>query len=200
MNNNEMYEGLELQLWYVPLLTFKEKQYDILKNSIGAGRLTQFVKYRCPCNIAFDEADHKHRYPLITEYETFKRASINGMIFDLTYNTKNNGQYDKLIVYYSGNNKDKSLGYVLFNTQTKKSTHRFLIDDLPDAIPQMLHRDFNLMLNSVIYNHYIAKSKSIKDMMQNKIKLVNLVNITDYHNMIQEYNDRLYIGYPNSES
>lgn len=187
-------DKLEFSLLYLDISPFQEKQFMILRNTLLNSRLGKYMKFLNYGSISFDENDTKHQFPKVTYLDSFKRGKTHCMVFDLYYNSNNNGKYDKLIIYTTMTTRDGYYGYVFYNSKEGKSSHRFMLDFLADAVATSLNRDFNLMLNTVIVDWYLNKAQSIEAAKTDNT--VHVPNIIDYENMKQEYHNRMLIGFP----
>ena len=151
------YENLKFNFFYLPISNFKEKHYLILQKTIGNSHLCDFMKFKCPAKITFEDSDKKHQYPIIEELDTFKRKSVNCMVYNLTHNSSNQGYYDTLFLYYDEGIKTPSYGYLLYNSKTQKMNHKFLIyGDISDLCID-LNFTFRTMYNAKIYDHFSRK-------------------------------------------
>ena len=169
------------ELYYLDLVPFQEKELYSVKEVIAQSRLSEYMNFTSLANLYFSEDDTKHKYPHIELHEVFSRKKINAVIYDLRYTIKNNGIYDKLIIYKSWGQKNSYYGYLLYNSKTYDCSHRFLLDQLPDSIPQSLEIDFSKIYNFDLFTYYINKVKKNSK---------EILNISDYNKIIELYNQR----------
>ena len=186
-------DKLEFQVCYLDVSPFQERQAEILVSSMLGSRLGRQMRFLSYGTIDFDVTDHKHQYPKVTYIDSFKRGKTQAIVFDLLYNAQNNGMYDKLVIYNTTNAQNPYYGYVFYNSKEGKSSHRFLLDFATDELIKSLHRDFNLMLKSMIIDWYLKKSNAIKKLSKEPNTYVP--NAVEYENMMKEYRKRMYIGY-----
>lgn len=150
---------LEFDFYYLLCSNFKEKTFNLIISYLSGSRFINKMKYHCPANISFSQDDHKHQYPIITEFDTYKRKHINCIEFDLIFDNDNQGYYDKLFLYWS-DGKMPSYGYILYNTETKERIHKYLIfGDINDVF-YSLNCTFNNLHQKKLYNFYNRKYDS----------------------------------------
>lgn len=188
----------EMQLYYVNIGPFqKQTQAYILLSTIGNSALNEFMKFSCWANMWFDEEnDHKHRWPIIDELDAFTKNKTNCMVFDLYYNMNNNCKYDKLFIHNTNNQKEGTYGYLLYNSRTKKTLHRYIIEGTPDALCINLKRDFSLLYYIDKYEYYqknycdnnIKKYRELEEYYKerNKIKGYPLITVQEYWNQLND--------------
>jgi len=182
---------LEFGMYYLDLANFKQKQAYIIQGSIGGGRLNEYMRFNSYCIMSFDEDDHKHRYPKIQLIDKFNRSKCNCMMFDLSYNHKNNGIFDKCFIFQTAGKLNGYYGFAFYNAETHKISTKFLIESAYDNLCIKLMQTFDTMLASHIYAHYSEKSDCVKG--RNGKKLIDCPRITEYNKMMEAYNERLKI-------
>ncbi len=187
--------NVEMQLYYLDINSFKEKQTYMIINTIGACRIGNYMSFKCYANLKFDEEDTKHKSPIITELSGFTRGKTNCLVYDLNYNTYNNGQYDKLFIFMTTSKKELYYSYIFYNTKTGKCFHKFLIPDLIDELVISINNYLYDLLNTVYINFYLKKNKDL-DLFKKGLKSNDKLygNLLDYKEMLQEYQDRINIG------
>lgn len=131
---------------------FKPKETALLLNAINGSRLVSDMRFEGYGMISFDEdSDSAHRYPEIiyanengTPIES--RRCPNCLVFNLISTVKNT-EYDKLFLYHTNGKNGKGVwyGWVAYNTETGKYSHRFFVDhDTQDLLMA-----FNRFLNNI---------------------------------------------------
>lgn len=139
----------ELQLFYLPVSNFKEKQSNILMNSISNGRLGQEIKFNSFANISFEAEDKQLRYPTFKPLDGFARSKTNCLVYDVLETEKNPGMWDKCYIFMQGGH-DVSYSFIMYNTKTGRMVHKFMIpleydsiviaiQGVLDSIPRVLH-------------------------------------------------------------
>ena len=130
---------------------FKQKDIAYLNNVIAGTRLGEYLAFAGYGNIAFDEDDTQHRYPVISTTDEngnpleWSRKTTNCLIYDF-HKVGKNDMYDKLFLYHtcSHNGAGVWYGWVLLDKKTGKMTHRFFVGhdsmDLMQALNRMIHR------------------------------------------------------------
>ena len=185
----------EFQRWFFDTDNFKQKQVDNILGIINGGRLLEFMKFVGYGNITYAPEDHGHRYPTITELDKFNRLKSNCMIFDLTYNTYNNGKFDKCFIYQSNGRQIGNYGFVFYNTETGKLWHKYFIDYSFDGLCQALTKSFHAMLRDEVWlNYYGKKYDAVKK--RNGLTLKDCPTIKDYERCLENLNKRYEIGKP----
>lgn len=194
-----LYE-LECSLYYLDIDNFKEKQVGILLRTLLGGRLYDYMRFDKYAHIEFLLEDKKHRYPIVTELDSFNKLKTNCIEFNLTYNTKNNGQFDKLFLYNTIYKAEKGgcFGFFLYNTKTKKCLHKFLIDYPIDNLCYYLNREFNFMYDKCIFEWYANKNKLLDKYKKGDLS-VEIPGIESFNKMMKEREERVKIGFYNTQ-
>lgn len=159
MNRQQTKIDVEFFQYHFNCDTFRKRDIAIILNTITGCRLNDDMKFAGYGIITFDEEnDTAHRFPRIrfanddgTQIKETARG-INCLVFDLPVTYKNN-TFDKLYLYHTiGTNKKGTwYGWVAYNTETEKTSHRFFVDhDLNDLMIE-LNRFFS-RINQ--HNHY----------------------------------------------
>lgn len=134
---------LDLNFAYETCMNFKEKEINVLKNIISFARLGREMTYRCGATITFDETDKTHLHPNVHELEKYARSKTNGIVYNVLKSNKNPGIYDRCLIYHTEPHQVGSWGFVMFNSETGKSIHMYMVgDDYSDLI-QKLSRVIN---------------------------------------------------------
>lgn len=154
---------IEFDFNYLNIDPLKEKEFNVLIGYMTGSRFGQLMSYSCPCSITFDKDDHKHKYPTITEMESFKRKVTNCICFNLNKNYMNRGYFNKLFIYYDGGKKVSSYGIVFYNTETGKTIHRYLIYGDVNDLFRVLNECFNYFHQKKLYDFYEKRYNSIKN-------------------------------------
>lgn len=146
---------------YLTVSNFKEHDFFILINHLTTGRFATKIKYLNPANISFENSDYKHEFPIVKTLDSFKRKITNCIEFELLNDHHNRGCYDRLFLYYT-DCKTPSYGYVLYNTQTGRMGHKFLIyGDINDLF-RCLNDSFHRMHADKLFDFYSRKYYSSK--------------------------------------
>lgn len=189
------------ELYYLNIEKLKERDLNILKNSIADSNFgTDYLKFSSFANISFDEADTKHKTAIITEYEIYNRLKVNCLIFDIVPNIFTDNIYNKLFVFMTTGEKGY-FGYFMYNTETGKTIHKYLLDPLPDYLIQSLHRDFHVIYNYDMYDYYLHRSISPRKARLNNIASKDIFTDMSYKDMLKKYEDRIdkYYKTPNED-
>lgn len=199
MESIERLYELESNLYYLEFDNFKEKQTSILLKTLLGGRLYDYMRFDKYAHIEFDPEDKKHRFPIVKELESFNKLKTNCIEFNLTYNTKNNGQFDKLFLYNTIYHSEKGgcFGFYLYNTQTKKCIHKYLIDYPIDNLCYYLSHEFNFMYDKCIFEWYTNTNLALKDKYKNNKKNIQIPGVISFNKMMKEREKRNKIGYHN---
>lgn len=190
MEENNNYE-LEFGMYYLDLTSFKQKQSHIIQGCIGGGRLNEYMRFNSYAIMSFDSNDHKHRYPKVQLIDKFNRSKCNCMMYDLSYNSKNNGMYDKCFIFQTSGKTTTYFGIYFYNSETKKCNTIFLIESLYDNLCIKLMQSLDTMLASHIYAHYSEKYDCIRE--RNGKKINDCPGLNDYNEMMNKYKERLQI-------
>lgn len=192
INENQKF-NLEMQLLYLDIGSMKESlTYNIIRG-IGQSRISPYLLFSGYGNLSFDPEDKKHRYPIVTKLDNYTKRKTNCLIYDLGYNTYNNGQYDKLFIYISCSKKESYFGYIFHNTKTGKCSNKFLIPNLIDELIISINSFFYTLLNKVIIDFYLKKNQDLSLYLHGKKKINTYGTLSDYKKMLEEYQNRLYI-------
>ena len=108
---------------------FKEKEINTLKNILSMTRIAQEIVYKCNATISFDVSDKTHEHPHITELEKYARSKTNGIIYELKHTKTNPGIYNRCLIYKNEWPKSITWGFVMFNSETGKQQHQYMIDE-----------------------------------------------------------------------
>lgn len=154
---------LDLALPHIALDAFKEKNYNILVSIICNNRLGQYLKSPHPANAEFEEADNQCWHPIVTVLDKFCKSETNCVIFDL-HVPHNEGVYDKIFIYHSGDAKSGQYGFVAYNTNTEQSDHIYGMDNTYDGLSIHLTQYIEYLSKKKIFDYYNKKY----DALQNK--------------------------------
>lgn len=142
--------NVEFTHCYFNCNNFKQKDVEMLLYVISQSRLIHDMKFGGYAVISFDEENDKpHRYPEIKFADDngndlqFNRKGTNCLMFDL-YKTDKNPTYDKLFLYHTTakNGQGVWYGWIIYNTKTKKYSHRFFIEHDTQELLLALNRCF----------------------------------------------------------
>lgn len=142
---------------------FKYREAEKLNRVISGLSSGSELKFNAFGNIRFDEEDTKNAYPIISWEEgnaEWSRKNANCLVYDMMPSYRNNSEYDKLFIYQTirGNNV-VWYGWVAYNTQTGKYSHKSFIE--PTYMD--LFTSFNIFLNSIEkYKKYTKRLKSLR--------------------------------------
>lgn len=114
-----------------------QKLLGIIQHSVGESRLMNFMTFGSYALITFDENDKYHYTPHVEEQEKYNRTKTNAIVYDLK-ECNLNDVYNKCILYHTDGHKIANYGFVLYNTETCKVTHKaFIDDDITEVIKSM---------------------------------------------------------------
>lgn len=134
MKTDDKSYQLKFAMCYTECSNFKEKEALVMRNVFSVARLGELLKFRAFASITFDEEnDHKHEYPNVAELDSFARGKTNGVIFDL-HDSKNEGKFNRCLVYKTQYKTDGYFGYIFYNTETGRMNNiynvNFALDEL----------------------------------------------------------------------
>lgn len=148
--------------WYFRCDNFNVKQSSIILCAISQGRLNDFMKFSSYGNITFNDGD-KHNELFVEELESFSRNKTNCLIFNLPYNEKNDGRFNKLFLYQSNGTQHSFYGYLFYNTETKEILHKYCVDHEYDELCIALTKSFNTFSLSKLFNFYRKRYDAVKN-------------------------------------
>lgn len=186
----EIIYNLEFTHLYLDVVNFKQKQVSLLQGCISGGRLNDFMRFESYGYMSFDENDHKHQFPIVQLMDKFNRLKCNCLIYKLSRNSHNNGNFDKCFIYQTWG-KNNNYGFVFYNSKTHEMSNRCLLENAYDSLCIKLTQSFNTMLLNRIYNFYGKKYDCIKE--RNGNKLCDCSGIKDYETMIKSHEEHLNI-------
>lgn len=155
----------EFERWYFDTDNFKQKQVDNILGIINGGNLREFMTFAGYGNIIYEPEDKCHRYPTIIELDKFNRLKTNCLIFDLSFNTYNNGKFDKCFVYNTNGHQIGNYGFVMYNSETGQIMHKYFIDYAFDSLCHALMKAFHSMIYDELWLNYYGKKY---DAMKNR--------------------------------
>lgn len=131
---------LNFEFWNINVDNLKEKEINkitwILSQSLQSKNISLY-KYG---ELKFNDDDIHHYHPIVDEQEVFNRRKTNCAIYNMNLSI-----YDKLFLYHTNGKKVSNYGYVLYNSKTKNTKHRYFIsDDLNDIIMH-INRDLSAL-------------------------------------------------------
>ena len=145
---------LEMLFPYIQWDNWKHKTAMSIINMINGGRMKPYFKFSSFGNVSYEEDDVKKMHPIIEPHEKFNRMKSNVMIFDMPKNDTNEGYYDKMFMYHTNGVSISNYGFVLYNSETGKMTHKCYIDDTYDDLFQILGRVINFFIAKPWYDIY----------------------------------------------
>ena len=183
---------LKLELNHLNITKFKEKDVYILTQTINGSRLgINHLKFLSYGYISFNEDDKRLNNAIVTPVDKFNRLKVNCVIFDMPFNPQNDGYYDKLFIF-SDSAHEEYYNYVMYNSETGKQIHKFLIDKQIDILLQTLTREFHTLYNADIYDFYLKKGKAIDKMRkQHSNYSKDVPGIVEWKQMIDKHNAKV---------
>jgi len=182
----------EFERWFFDTDNFKQKQVENILGIINGGRLHEYMRFFSYGNISFEPEDKGHRYPTITELDKFNRLKSNCLIFDLSYNTFNNGKYDKCFIYNTVGHQIGNYGFVFYNTKTGELSHKYFIEYTFDGLCQALTKSFHSLIRDELWiNYYGKKYDSTKKRKGLTVK--DCPSLYNYKQCKSKYNERFEI-------
>lgn len=183
--------NLKFSFWRINVDPLKEKEINKVIWILSQSRHAQDISHVGYGELTFDDFhDEQHWNPIVEEQMCFNRRKSNCAIFDI-HLTRGTNFYDKLFLYHSNNKRIGNWGYVLYNSETKKSKHvYFIYDDLNDLISH-INKALNAMMRNDDFtmNCYENRGK-IKGILQktdNTSWLTGLLKVNDWCR--KEYED-----------
>lgn len=191
MEENNIF-SCELQMFFSAIPNFKEKQSTVLNSIISNGRLGQEIKFSTFANISFDKTDTQLRFPKFTPMELFSRSKTNCLIFDMLDTDKNKGVFTKCCIFMQGGH-DIKYSFLLYNENTKRVLHKFLIPFEDDTLIIAIQNTINNFVNT----NYIDKFAHRLDSMENYLEYVDMMKKKEAEkiiitNPLDKYNNRRY--------
>jgi hypothetical protein len=141
---------------YMRCDNFKQNHTYIIRNIIEKSRLGYSINFHGYGNTTFDKNDTKLQEPTVEIINEFNRNKTNCLCYNII-DPKYSNIYDKLFIFqYIGKN-DSYYGFVLYNTETGKYSHKYCINyddsDLCIAITKGFHTlDFDIKNNNILSN------------------------------------------------
>lgn len=187
-----MYQ-IDFSLPYMVVENLKQKDYLNVIGIITGTRLGEFVKLIGPGVISYDTGDMQRIHPIVTLLDKFNRNKTNCIVFDLPINYKNFGYYDKLFIYYVGNNKSGGFGLVIYNSKTNKSISYNNIGKEYDDITRKLNQLVNFWQTKDLYKYSQKKSDALHK--RNGLDISDCPTYKDYLKLNEEIIERIDIYY-----
>ena len=178
---------LALEYFYFDLGKLKESQIYQIKACLGGSRIGSQMHFCSFGRAYFEPEDVKHSHLIVEPVENYDKSKVNCVIYNLDYNCQNMGYFDKLFIYLN-QLKDTYYGYVLYNSETKHSCQKAMIDPQEDYLINNLTRDFLTMFKQDILEFYLKKYKAIKEFAHNKDAYVP--SIEDYNEMMEKHREK----------
>lgn len=142
---------------------FKQKPAFILQNTISNSRLGYDIKFNSFANIYFDESDLKYRYPIIELLDSFNRNKTNCLVYDVKDESKIYRFYNKVFVFQYVGKSESFYSVILYHTETKRFSHKFLIYyDVTEICKYITTVFNNLEFCENVYNELEIKKNIIK--------------------------------------
>lgn len=175
---------IELAINYCTFENFKQKSAQILNNLFAQGRINDYARFHSYGIIT--PMDEQNRHIHIEEIDKFNRLKTNCIIYDLLPNKYNRYEYDKLFIYYSLVARETSwYGYVLYNSKTGKTNHKYCIKYADDTLYQYIYRSIvNLGNHRDLYKYHSEHIKAVQNHDNNGLKTVK-----QYNEMITKYKE-----------
>lgn len=121
---------------------FKQKNLEILRNTIEGSHIGQNLKFKCYANITFDKDDRYHYKPIVNELPDFNRLKTNCFIYDVV----GVPEFTHVFVYQNVLPKGGFYGFIQWNeNRPDKYWHQYYIDREDDNFVRMLKRNFVLL-------------------------------------------------------
>ena len=175
---------LALDIPYLEFDTYKEKSALSLQLLIKGSRISEHISF-CGYGTA-DFVTTNHQEVKVEITDTFKRGKTNCIIYNLIPTKYNPGIFDKVFIYYSVTGNSTFYGYVLYNTKTKKHSHKYCIDYADDVLVRYIMGSLTFLPQMKIYGYYIEQDKRLREF---KGQANKLLTISDYDKMKKEYEE-----------
>lgn len=135
--------NLEFLHWKLNVSQLKEKDINKVIWILGQSRHVKDISFSCygECTFADDDIE-THWHPIVEELQSFNRKHSNMAIFDV-HVQKGNDRFDKLFLYYSNNTRISNWGYVLYNTETGETKHKYCIYDSFNDLILHINKELN---------------------------------------------------------
>lgn len=152
---------INLAVNYQNFDSFKQKSALILQNLFAHGRIIDYAKFAGYGGIT--PLNDKHTQISVEEFPKFMRSKVNCLIFDLTYNKYNPGKYDKLFIYSSTTSRNTVwYGFILFNTETGKTMHKYCLEYSDDRLYQQIYTTLIKLSEEKFWDFYSLKFDALK--------------------------------------
>ena len=182
---------IKLDIYYQNFDNFKQKSALMLQNLFVNGRINDYIKFRSYGTIT--PLDDRHKKIQIEELNKFTRSKVNCLIYDLTYNKYNPGKYDKLFIYSSTTSRNTTwYGYVLYNSETGKTMHKYCLEHLDDKLYQYIYMSIVKLPNDKLWKYYSDKYDALK-----KKDIPNVKTIEEWREMRKWYDDFVHTPFDN---
>lgn len=177
---------ITLNFYYQTFDSFKQKGALILQSLFAGGRMIDYAKFHGYGLITTN--GHKADKITIEDTDKFNRLKTNCLIYNLTYNKYNPGKFDKLFIYRTNMSKDNAFyGYILYNTETGKTTNVYNIENMDDKLYQYIYRAIINLSNDKLWDHYSKKYDCLKN--RNGLTLKDIPVHKDWEEMTKYYED-----------
>lgn len=179
---------IEFNLPYTTVARLKQKEYYNIVGIICHTRLQEFVRLIGPGFITYDENDKKRQHVTVDVLDKFNRNVTNCIVFDLPFNCKNFGYFDKLFVYYCGNDKSGGFNLVIYNSKTNKCKNFNNVGRSYDDIARTLNKVLNLWQNKELYDYYKRKDDALN--CRNGLKISDCPTYKDFLDLKEKLKER----------
>lgn len=184
---------IDLDIFYQNFDSFKQKSALILQNLFANGRIIDYAKFHSYGTVT--PLDDRHSKIQIEELSKFTRSKVNCLIYDLTYNKYNPGKYDKLFIYSSTTSRNATwYGYVLYNTETHQTKHKYCIEHMDDKLYQYIYMSIVNLPNDKMWKYYSDKYDALK-----KKDIKNVKTIEEYREVKKWYEDFVKVPFSNKK-
>lgn len=150
MNNMKQYK-FEFTRWHFNYDNFKQKNLNILRNTVEQSRLGYDLKFDSYGNLSFEEEDTILRYPIVSLLEEYNRNKTNCLVYNINDITKG---YNKLFIIQYIGKIESHYGLIFYNEETNDFYHKFFVNydvsDLCIDITKSFHTfEFNKKLKKI---------------------------------------------------
>ena len=127
-NKKEVYDGGFFQYLGFNYNNFKQKEAHTLQNIVEGMRLKDDMFFEGYADMVIEESVVHHQHPKFVMLESFNRKNTYALVYDISESERNAlKEYDKLFIYqYLGKNFSY-YGYLLYSSETQKSSNHFVI-------------------------------------------------------------------------
>ena len=178
---NKVY-SFELPMYYYSFDNFKQKQADMILALINGCAINKLLTFNGYGICTFEEDDVKKQFPKIEMQEKFNRMKTNCIVFNLPFNSKNDGLYTKCFIF-TCNGKEGFYNYVFYNEKTKEVLYKYCIEQLYDNLCKHLKMTFNSFVTDRKLKFYKEKHDAVKVFAKTKVN--NVPTVYDYEKSLE---------------